>query len=342
VHEVRLTALDTFPERLARMRVQAGTAVVSLDVLGDEVVARFPEGTRAQRVVITAAQVTGGGVNQVGVAEIEVDDVDLVERARLPLTLDRLSAADPDLAAALSQTGIDVLLTRQTSLESERDLRRRFGLPVSRSYAVSGTISGVRAHREHRREEAASHRGSKRSCLSIGTLDSVSVRVRLGRRHSDDTADFTGCGAGPTLSAGEHDFVPLEGVTIDRLSLVDAQHPTSVGLSTAPAVESWTGDPTSFEIEVAASTRPYLLVLAQSYDARWSARTAGVSLGEPVVADGYALAWWVQPGPARTIEVSYGPQRPYEAALWVSLATLIVAVSWLLLGAVQRGRNRWN
>ncbi|MFN8195055.1 MAG: alpha-(1-_3)-arabinofuranosyltransferase family protein [Nocardioidaceae bacterium] len=326
VNEVRVTVKDTSPAKVSQVRVLAGSRAAGLDFTSkDTAVARFPRGTEAQTVDISVTKTSGKGSNQVGISEISIDDLDLSERVRLPLTLDRLAESDSKIEDLLEVTPLDVALRREFGMEDERSLRREFSLPVDRTFRVTGVASGVR---EFHRGVGASR--DRRACVTVGSLDGDPVRVRLDRRRADDTATFEQCGVDRPLSKGTHAFEPDTDLRVDSLQLSDVQVQERELVDHPPEVTSWSGDPSHLSIQVAASDKPFFLVVAESYDDRWQASIAGKRLDGPVVSDGYALGWWVDAGPARAIDVRYGPQRAYTAALWLSVLSVLGFAGWTI------------
>ena len=108
-----------------------------------------------------------------------------------------------------------------------------------------------------------------------------------------------------------------------------------------PALTVEHQDATSYRLRVDGATRPFWLVLGQSHSTGWEATVKGRgSLGEPVVVDGYANGWLVDPGQAGgplTIELRWAPQR----LVWAGLAASALAVlACLVLVAVSPGRRR--
>jgi hypothetical protein len=93
--------------------------------------------------------------------------------------------------------------------------------------------------------------------------------------------------------------------------------------------------PTSYRITSAPSDAPWTLVLGQAYDARWHARLDGADLGPTQVVDGYSAGWTVDdPGP-HEITITYGTQRPADAALAVSGLGALAVVGLLTVPAMR-------
>lgn len=172
--------------------------------------------------------------------------------------------------------------------------------------------------------------------MAIAEVDGEPLRARLGQRRTDDTARVEGCGDPLALGTGSHTVDPAPALVVDSLDLTDASAEEPAPLDSVPAVETWRGSATDLSIDVPASEEPFMLVVAESHDARWTAEAAGESLGRPVVTDGFALGWWVEPGPARTIHVRYGPQRLYAVSLALSLLGAVGCLAAVAVAGVRR------
>ena len=75
----------------------------------------------------------------------------------------------------------------------------------------------------------------------------------------------------------------------------------------------------------------WLLVVGQSHDPLWSARSENGGLGEPLAVDGYANGWVVPAGRSGTITAAVSTQTATTAALAVSslgILVLLVLALW--------------
>ncbi len=88
---------------------------------------------------------------------------------------------------------------------------------------------------------------------------------------------------------------------------------------------------TRLELTVGASDGDSWLVLAQSWNAGWTATVDGESLGAPVLIDGYANGWLL-PAPTheRTVVLDWTPQRIVTIALWFSLFAGLLVLALLV------------
>jgi hypothetical protein len=81
---------------------------------------------------------------------------------------------------------------------------------------------------------------------------------------------------------------------------------------------------------------PSWLVLGESYDAGWTARCDGRSLGKPVALQGYANAWPVQRG-CRDVSFAFAPNRALLAGDLISLAACLALLALLVLRRPRPG-----
>ncbi len=84
----------------------------------------------------------------------------------------------------------------------------------------------------------------------------------------------------------------------------------------APAV-TWSAlGGSAYQVEVAGSSRSFVLSLGESFASGW--QLDGVPNGrrvEHVVADGYANGWLIEPGAAFTARISFAPDRTMRATI---------------------------
>jgi hypothetical protein len=81
---------------------------------------------------------------------------------------------------------------------------------------------------------------------------------------------------------------------------------------------------------------PSWLVLGESYDAGWTARCDGRSLGKPVALQGYANAWPVQRG-CRDVSFAFAPNRALLAGDLISLVACLALLALLVLRRPRAG-----
>lgn len=146
ISEVRLLARPRGPVTIARVRLQAGSVVRSVNVPRTGVVRLSLPPTRADSVQLRVTRTRGSGVNAVGVDEISLSGVRVRRVARLPDRLDTLVRdLDPVAGQALTSTPIDVVLSRALGTQSPADdeetgLDRNFTLPRSRTFRLYGLV----------------------------------------------------------------------------------------------------------------------------------------------------------------------------------------------------------
>ncbi len=160
------------------------------------------------------------------------------------------------------------------------------------------------------------------------------------------------------LSAGVHEISAAEspvspsGVDVQHLVLASGASgttalPVTAGNGvpadgTGPSIRVAHQTSTSITLHVDAASKPYWLVLGQSYNRGWVAKADGRKLGEPTLVDGYANGWLVRPGASgkpTTITLEWTPQRRVRNALLIS-ALALVASFGIAGGALLRERRR--
>jgi hypothetical protein len=103
-------------------------------------------------------------------------------------------------------------------------------------------------------------------------------------------------------------------------------------------------DPTSYRVVVSLRyTRPFILVMGESFDPGWEARidgTAGVVVGHQVV-NGFANGWTIFPtGNTVVIQLKFAPQETHVLILSLSLISLSTALGIIILPIVWTISNR--
>jgi hypothetical protein len=94
---------------------------------------------------------------------------------------------------------------------------------------------------------------------------------------------------------------------------------------------------TSYVVNV-DSQGPFFLVLSESYDPNWSARTNGLDIQQHFVANGYANGWYVNQVGRLTITIEFLPQRLATIGDIVSVLTLIIGVTLLSRKRIKNSR----
>lgn len=170
-------------------------------------------------------------------------------------------------------------------------------------------------------------------CLSVGTVDGRDLAMRPVDAASPEGSQWSSCGADSQMSAGIHEVEAARaGVLVDTLDLTDVRDAVPVSTAT-PELTYERGFGASMTVRVAANEAPYLLVIGEGFDPRWTASLDGRDLGTPVASDGYATSWRVEPGQGGVITVRFAPQTATNAAL------ASTGVGVLLAGAI--GLTPW-
>ena len=267
-----------------------------------------------------------GDATPVGFAEIALADVVVDETLRLPVDLmDRVGSR-------LREHRLDIVLTRLLAgteragrPDEEPRLDRTFELPVARTFALRGDLTG----------DGAQAGGSCRD--DVLEVDGRAVPVRLVADGSAlEACGPLALGRGPhrlrSLQPSEHPWA-LHRVVLS--SGRDGQ-PASIAprgrpLDGAPSTELRVDEPGHVEAAVEPTPRPFWLVLGQSHDDGWEISVEGGTAGERTLVAGYANGWIITPdgdGPI-VISARWSPQRLVPLGLAVSagatLACLVIA-----------------
>jgi arabinofuranan 3-O-arabinosyltransferase len=176
------------------------------------------------------------------------------------------------------------------------------------------------------------------------TIDDEPVPLTVG---ADGTV--TTCNGVPLhLSPGPHDLRTApgsdSGLDLDQLTL--STRPASPAPSVAgdASVSVLDQGRVSMDVRVRAAA-PTWLVLGQSWSDGWKATLNGKDLGAPVLVDGFANGWLIDPGDAGavTVELRWTPQKIVWAGLGISilgaLACLAIVLTSIVLGARSRAER---
>ena len=177
-------------------------------------------------------------------------------------------------------------------------------------------------------------------------VDGRPVAVRLAGTAAAAVARepiaVTTCDGAPiAIDAGAHVVRTALGATVglDVDALALHSRVAAEATAAAPTVEVDDTSRTSFDLTVTGDGEPFWLVLRQSHNAGWHATVDGLGdLGEPVLVDGFANGWYVDPDGAAEVRVAldWTPQRVVTIALWLSALS---ALACLVLVAAGR---RWS
>ena len=154
-------------------------------------------------------------------------------------------------------------------------------------------------------------------------------------------------GTAITLAAGRHELTTAIGrdlgIDLDRVVLASDRSGeplagTDLQVPVVPRedpVDVQRRGGVGYDIEVPASDSVRWLSFGQSWSPGWRATVDGTDLGAPVVIDGYANGWVLDPtvlgaGPY-TVEVDWTPQRTIWIAIAISLAAILACLAIILI-----------
>ena len=194
------------------------------------------------------------------------------------------------------------------------------GLPPRLSFDTGVTVTAAKTPR----------------CVPVATVDGRGLFLRPA-----DAATLAGPDAPGTawvacgdlrLPAGPHQVRPVDGVTLDALTLRDVQG-LRTDAPTAITEVRTSGSASRVVARIGPTTEPVVLLNGQSVDPRWTARVGSTDLGVPQVVDGYSAGWVLPPSDSsRTVTMVFGPQRASDIALGVSgvaAVVLLVLATWV-------------
>jgi len=171
------------------------------------------------------------------------------------------------------------------------------------------------------------------------TIDGTPVPVEI------DAGRLTTCRAVPVhLTPGKHDLETVagsvSGIDIDQLAL-SLGEPSAAAPVADPAtrVEVTSKGRVSFDVKVRGKG-PTWLVLGQSWSRGWKATIDGKDLGAPVLVDGYANGWLVDPGADGVVAVQlrWTPQKLIWAGLGASGLGVLLCLA-ILIGSLLASRR---
>jgi arabinofuranan 3-O-arabinosyltransferase len=290
------------------------------------------------------------------------------ERVELPAIHDGIAGAVVRVPITLATplTGSDIRVTvdsSRTERTTDYTTQARVALPLGIAELGIPGLSMASAPTELP--------GTCRSDLLTvdGTSVWLSVTGSTASALARDPLTVSLCGpdaSGLTLAAGNHTLQSTSGSTVgfdlDELALASAPGggasallpggqlpaPASAPVGTVQ-VRSSTATRVSLAIPgIRATTAPFELVLGQSINPGWKAEVGGRQLGSPVLIDGFANGWRVDPAAVRTgihggvllVTLVWTPQSAVDVALVVSALGLVVCVVLVFLPVRRRRRRR--
>ncbi len=168
-----------------------------------------------------------------------------------------------------------------------------------------------------------------------GQFVQTSIHTTVGELLDGQPVTAEPCRAGPiTLPAGEQELLISPGETffVDGVQLDGPQAGEIRPAATIPAqVEQWGADRREVGLNTAPASR--VLVVPESMNPGWSARTADGTTLTPVAVNGWQQGWVVPAGTSGPLTLTFGPNSLYRVGLFGGLALLPVLLLLALLPA---------
>ncbi|WAC94542.1 alpha-(1-_3)-arabinofuranosyltransferase [Mycobacterium sp. Aquia_213] len=174
-----------------------------------------------------------------------------------------------------------------------------------------------------------------------GRFVHTSIRTTAGALLNGEPIPVSTCDPNPiALPTGQQELLISPGArfVVDgaQLSTADAAElPSATGLSTVPAATGAWG-PDRREVRAPASPTSRVLVIPESINPGWVARTSSGARLTPVAVNGWQQGWLVPAGDPGTITLSFASNSLYRVGLAVGLALLPL----LAMLALWRRRGR--
>ncbi|MBE1550998.1 arabinofuranan 3-O-arabinosyltransferase [Mycobacterium sp. OAS707] len=157
-----------------------------------------------------------------------------------------------------------------------------------------------------------------------GQFIQTSVTTTVGALLDGEPVAAKPCRSGPiTLPAGQQELLVSPGAAfvVDGVQLAGPQANQLRTAATVPVtVGRWTAD--HREVTVAPAQASRVLVVPESINPGWTARTADGSALRPVTVNGWQQGWVLPAGTAGAITLSFASNTPYRAGLIGGLALL--------------------
>jgi arabinofuranan 3-O-arabinosyltransferase len=270
---------------------------------------------------------------QVGVAEIDIDGLDLTEYIQAP---DDLARKD-EIAERFDRAPLSYVFTRvaaptwltpsgREAREEELHLNRRFHVPGDRTFDVEATLRPSAAADSDVIRGLASQR--RTACVDIGARilrdDHVDAQVLTFRRHGDPHADPGGTSITMVscdqveLSTGWHRFTSGDDRLLDTVTFRGRQ-------AREPGVA-----------ETQPPTIAGIVTLAMSFDRQWSMVTEAGDRFAPMPVDG-VNGWYLPRDLDGRVTFVRSGEHVTRIATAVSLVAVLVC-GWLILRARRSSR----
>jgi arabinofuranan 3-O-arabinosyltransferase len=168
-----------------------------------------------------------------------------------------------------------------------------------------------------------------------GQFVQTSVATTVGALLDGEPVPAKPCRSEPIpLPAGEQELVISPGppFVVDGVQLAGPLASKLRTAATVPAaISDWSAD--HREVDVARSPSSRVLVVPESINPGWTARTADGAALAPVTVNGWQQGWVLPPGTAGPVTLSFGSNTPYRAGLIGGLALLPILALLALLPA---------
>ncbi len=163
----------------------------------------------------------------------------------------------------------------------------------------------------------------------------TSIDTTVGALLNGDPIPARPCQAAPiALPAGQQELLisPGAAFVVDGVQLVG---PLGRQLAKAPTdpveVAKWSSD--HREVDIPASQASRILVVPESVNPGWTARTGDGTRLTPVTVNGWQQGWVVPPGTAGTVTLYFGSNAVYRAGIAGGLALLPILALLALVPA---------
>ncbi len=135
------------------------------------------------------------------------------------------------------------------------------------------------------------------------------------------------------LAVGEHDLIGADsattGLAVDRVLMTEGGPDAASELITPVEV---TESRNRRVVEVPPCPTGCWLVVGEGYNTGWTASTDDGSLGPPVLVDGNANGWYLEPSTTpTTVTVAWTAQRPLNIAFALSALGALLAIALVVL-----------
>ena len=171
-----------------------------------------------------------------------------------------------------------------------------------------------------------------------GRFIHTSVRTTVGALLDDDPVRAQPCERDPIeLPSGQQELLVSPGTSfiVDGIQLAG---PQAAGLPVAPRstarVDDWNSD--HRVVDVARAPRQQVLVVPESVNPGWTARTDNGTVLTPVTVNGWQQGWVLPAGTSGPVTLSFGSNALYRAGLGGGLALLPVLLLLALLPTRRR------